>query len=197
MKDYSTVSFGHVIGNRSIAHLNLLETASVHDALGIGSVSTRFGTAPDFWNALLGLMAQLPQSLLSNEDVMRKLSLFSMPIVRIVDAFAGATNAMRCDVTSEKEPGLRATAIYGHDNLEPCVGECVTAFCCAMLSGAVAPGVWFPEQGIAEGDVPSVLNLASVSCHTIEVEAQGMQLKTDDIWGVQDDAKTAKTAKIS
>ena len=44
------------------------------------------------------------------------------------DFFAGATNAMRCDVSSSKVPGMHATALYAHENLEPCVGECVAAF---------------------------------------------------------------------
>ena len=186
MKDYSNVNFGSIIGNQAIAPLNLLETASVHDALGIGSVSSKFGTAPNFWNAVLGFMAQLPPSLLSNEDIMRNLSIFSMPIVRLVDYFAGATNAMRCDVTCEKEPSMRATAIYGHENLELCVGECVAAFCSAILTqGAVPPGVWFPEQAISGGtDAADVLNLAGVSAHTLQIEAQGLKLEISEVWGV-------------
>jgi hypothetical protein len=112
-----------------------------HDVLGFGNVKALFGTAPGFWNTLLGLMAQLPPSLLANEDIMTKLALFSLPIVRVVDYFAGATNAMRVDVTAEKNPNTRATAIYAHENLEPCVGECVVAFCSAILSNRVEE-VW-------------------------------------------------------
>jgi hypothetical protein len=148
MSEYKRIDFGKIIGNRDVAPLNLLETASVHHALGVGSITSWFGTAPAFWNTLLGVMAQLPRSLLANEDRMRKLSIFSMPIVRLVDAFAGASNAMRCDVTCAKLPALRATAIYGHENLEPCVGECVVAFLCAVLGGAVPGGVWFPEVSV-------------------------------------------------
>ena len=81
--------------------------------MGIGSVKTLFGTAPTFWNVLLGAMAQLPSSLLSNEPVMEKLAVFSLPIVRLVDYFAGATNAMRCDVYCEKEPTINEMALYG------------------------------------------------------------------------------------
>jgi len=183
MKHYTTINFGNIIGNRDVAPLNLLETASVHDVLGVGSVTSRFGTAPNFWNALLGAMAQLPSSLLANEDIMRKLSVFSMPIVRVVDAFAGATNSMRCDVTCPDDPELlRATAIYGHDNLEPCVGECVVAFLCAVLGGSVPPGVWFPEQAM-EDDSSAVLSLASVGAHTTTVQARGLELDTRDVWG--------------
>ena len=186
MKDYSTVNFGTIVGDREVAHLNLLETASVHDVLGVGSTQSLFGTAPNFWNALLGVMAKLPPDLLANEDIMRKLSLFSIPIVRVVDFFAGATNAMRCDVTCPTaEPELRATAIYAHENLEPCVGECVVAFACAVLSGAVPPGIWFPEQAVGAGqDAAAVLALASVGAHTTEVSTSGrVQLSRDQVWG--------------
>jgi len=184
MRDYTRVDFGKVVGDRDVAPLNLLETASVHECLGIGSVRSLFGTAPGFWNALLGGMAQLPTSVLSNEGLMRNLSIFSMPIVRLVDAFAGATNGMRCDVTCSRVPSLRATAIYGHENLEPCVGECVVAFACAVLSGAVPPGVHFPEEAIGGGaDAAAVLRLASIGAHTTEVAGEGLELTREEVWG--------------
>lgn len=183
MKEYCRVNFGNIIGDRDVAPLNLLETASIHDNLNVANVKSLFGTAPSFWNTLLGIMAKLPPSLLSNEELMRNLSIFSMPIVRAVDAFAGATNAMRCDVTCIKEPALRATAIYGHENLEPCVGECVVAFAVAVLSGAVPSGVWFPEEAISAEDIPAVLKLSSIGAHTTEAQANGFELKKEDVWG--------------
>lgn len=184
MKEYTRVNFGAIVGERDVAPMNLLETASVHDILGVGSTSARFGTAPGFWNTLLGFMAQLPPSLLRNEELMRRLSVFSMPIVRLVDVFAGATNSMRCDVTCAKLPSLRATAVYGHENLEPCVGECVVAFACAVLAGAVPKGLWFPEEAIQGGnDAATVLSLASVGAHTTYVEAIGLAMTPDMVWG--------------
>mmetsp|Transcript_2999 Transcript_2999/g.8197 ORF Transcript_2999/g.8197 Transcript_2999/m.8197 type:complete len:185 (+) Transcript_2999:649-1203(+) len=154
-----------------------------HDVLGVGSVKSLFGTAPGFWNTLLGAMAQLPSSLLANEQIMTKLAIFSLPIVRVVDYFAGATNAMRCDVTCDSDSSIRATALYAHENLEPCVGECVVAFCCAVLAGHVQAGVQFPEEAIAGGEsAVSVLSLASVGAHTKEVSGGG-DLKVDDVWG--------------
>jgi saccharopine dehydrogenase-like NADP-dependent oxidoreductase len=185
MANYSTVNFGERVGDRDVAHLNLLETASIHDILGVGSTKCLFGTAPSFWNALLGFMAKLPPTILANEDIMRKLSVFSIPIVRVVDYFAGATNAMRCDVTCAAEPAIQATAIYAHENLEPCVGECVAAFCCAILSGRVPGGIWFPEEAVEAGDdAAAVLNLASVGAHTTEVQTRGLvRLSRDKVWG--------------
>jgi hypothetical protein len=58
-------------------------------------------------------MAQLPSSFLANEPLMEKLAIFSLPIVRVVDYFAGATNAMRIDVTCDKDPSVKEMALYG------------------------------------------------------------------------------------
>jgi hypothetical protein len=127
-----------------------------HDVLGIGNVKALFGTAPGFWNALLGVMAQLPPSLLSNEEIMTKLALFSLPIVRLVDYFAGATNAMRVDVSAPNKTSAHTTAIYAHQNLEPCVGECV--------------------------DAASVLHLASVGAHTVTVDGS-FDIAPTEVWG--------------
>jgi saccharopine dehydrogenase-like NADP-dependent oxidoreductase len=184
MKEYSTVDFGKIVGPKPVAHLNLLETASIHETFGVGNVQALFGTSPGFWNTLLGLMAQLPSSLLANEEIMTKLAIFSLPIVRVVDFFAGATNAMRCDVTTSKNPSLKATALYAHENLEPCVGECVVAFCAAVIAGKVEPGVHFPEEAIGNpDDAVAVLSLASVGAHTTLTEATGLNLSSVDVWG--------------
>lgn len=183
MREYSVVNFGSIVGDKDVAHLNLLETASVHDKLGVGNVKALFGTAPNFWNTLLGVMAQLPSSLLANEPVMENLAIFSLPIVRVVDYFAGATNAMRCDLSCAKDTSLHGSALYAHENLEPCVGECVVAFCAAVLSKRVEAGVWFPEEAVDAGeDAAAVLNLASVGAHTVEVSG-GMDLQVEEVWG--------------
>lgn len=153
MDVYEKVDFGDNVGEKFVAPLNLLETASVHETLKIGSVKSLFGTAPDFWNSLLGFSAKFPPSLLSNEPLMLKLSSFSMPIVRIVDKFAGAINAMRVDVTYMDTKSISAT--YAHRDLEPCVGECVAAFAAAILSDEVGvkPGLWFTEEAIDKSHV--------------------------------------------
>jgi len=78
---------------------------------------------------------------------MRSLSLFSMPIVRIVDKYAGAKNAMKVDLTYLNK---KVSATYAHNDLEPCVGECVAAFTAAILSDeiGVKPGLYFAEEAI-------------------------------------------------
>ena len=199
LQDFTTTNFGPKVGDKAIAPLNLLETASIHDYLGVGSTSSKFRTAPPYWNALLGAFGRLvPKSVLENEEVMRNLSTFSIPIVRLVDAFAGATNAIRVDVSAKrgvvdgKEGGHLATAIYAHENLEPCVGECIVGFAAAVLSGAVSNGVWFPEEAVRSGDdAAAVLGLASVGAHTATVE--GLGLTYDNVFGSVVEDKLAQT----
>jgi hypothetical protein len=90
---------------------------------------------------------------------------------------------MRCDVTTSKDPTVRATMIYGHEDLEPCVGECIVAFCCAVLAGAVPPGVHFPEEGITDEDnAASVLSLATVGAHTVEANST-IGSGPGELWG--------------
>jgi saccharopine dehydrogenase-like NADP-dependent oxidoreductase len=185
MKQYTKVDFGDKVGKKDVAHLNLLEAASCHDILGVGNVKTLFGTDPPFWNTLLGAMCYLPSSVLSNVPLMEKLALFSLPIVRLVDYFAGATNGMRVEVSSSKDPSLKDMALYVHPNLEPCVGECVVAFAAATFSDKIDPGVWFPEEAVVTADdIAQVLKLASVGAHTLNVQSES-GLKYSDVWGGQ------------
>lgn len=195
MTEYSTHNFGDIIGNKAVAHLNLLETASIHDTMGVGSSQSLFGTAPPIWNWLLGVMARtVPSNILANEQLMLNLSIFSLPIVRLVDIIAGATNAMRVDVlgpADEQGERPRMTAIYGHENLEPCVGQCVVAFASAVLSGIVKPGVSFPEEGIQAGDdITTVLDMASVGAHTLLTETENVYdeeaLSESQFWRASD-----------
>jgi hypothetical protein len=78
-----------------------------------------------------------------------------------------------------------------HENLEPCVGECVSAFCSALLSGSVRPGIWFPEEAIVgKEDIAAVLGLSGVGAHTLKVESDD-GLQNDDVWGRRGNAKNA------
>jgi saccharopine dehydrogenase-like NADP-dependent oxidoreductase len=206
MKEFVNINFGRVIGRKAVSDMNLLEAASIHENLQIPSIRCRFGTAPAFWNTLLGFMANLlPSDVLANETVMRKLSTFSMPIVRAVDFVAGASNAMKCDLSvtdTISHITTKYSATYGHADLQPSVGECITAFVCAVLSsrsndkGAVdtdktvvgSPGVWFPEQFVSPGKAAqSLLYLASVGAHTTTVEVTGNSnaplVTSEQVWG--------------
>lgn len=118
------------------------------EALGVKAACSRFGTAPAFWNELFGAMKLLPASLLADRKAMQKLAIFSMPIIRTVDALVGATNAMRVDAFAAD--GRKVTLRVAHPDLEDCVGQATAAFGLELLraqeSATIAPGVWYPAE---------------------------------------------------
>ena len=153
------VDFGGEIGQRTCYLLDNPDVPSTAEVLGIANCSSSFGTAPGVWNSLFTVMKLLPGSLLNNRDLMQGFAHISMPIIRVVDAFVGATNAMRVDAYSMSETtgerGDHVTMRCVHSDLEDCVGQATAAFAIELLRGrivspsadaTIAPGVWYPVE---------------------------------------------------
>jgi hypothetical protein len=110
------------------------------------------------WNGLFGAMKALPKPLLADRAKMQGLALFSMPIIRTVDALVGGTNAMRVDAWGVD--GRQVTLRVAHSDLEDCVGQATAAFGMELLrrrsggpsngdatiSATIGPGVWYPAE---------------------------------------------------
>ena len=138
--------FGEGVGEHECYTLDNPDVPTTAEALGIQDCVSRFGTYPSFWNNLFGgLKAALPTSLLMDRDKMQGLALFSMPIIRAVDALVGGTNAMRVDAWGKD--GRKATLRVAHKDLEDCVGQATAAFGLELLRGdTIKPGVWYPAE---------------------------------------------------
>ena len=128
------------------------------------------GTAPSFWNNLFGAMKVLPKDLLYDKGKMQGLALFSMPIIRTVDALVGSTNAMRVDAYKAGESTTPAVTLRCvHDDLEDCVGQATAAFGMELLRGreggvegveaTVEDGVWYPAE-LSETPRRNILEVA-------------------------------------
>lgn len=144
------VDFGNGIGTKPVWLLDNPDVPTTALYLNPNekppNCSSRFGTDPLPWNYLFGGMKALPRSLLYNREAMQNFSLFSEPIIRLVDKLVGSTNAMRCDVTANN--GDKVTLRIAHPDLEQCVGLATAAFALEMLNKqqTVQPGVWFPSE---------------------------------------------------
>eukprot|EP00271_Cylindrocystis_brebissonii_P005024 TRINITY_DN1697_c0_g1_i1.p1 TRINITY_DN1697_c0_g1~~TRINITY_DN1697_c0_g1_i1.p1 ORF type:complete len:537 (-),score=59.39 TRINITY_DN1697_c0_g1_i1:25-1635(-) len=142
--------FGTGIGSKSVYLLNLPEVESIHQVLGVPTVSARFGTDPPFWNwAMEAMVALLPPAMLKDRARVQQIVEFTDPVVRQVDKWAGEKVGMRVDL--ECLDGRKSVALYTHMELSKCVGQASAAFALAMLEGSTEPGVWFPEE-VREGD---------------------------------------------
>jgi len=138
------VDFGPGVGERNVHLLDEPEVYTCHRALGVPNMRSSFGTAPDIWNLLFGVVKQLPESVLRNRGLMQGVAIFSMPIISAVDTLVGATNAMRVDATAAD--GRTVTLRVTHKDLEDCVGLATAAFGLEVLQSRVPEGVWFPVE---------------------------------------------------
>ncbi|PIN12577.1 Saccharopine dehydrogenase (NADP(+), L-glutamate-forming) [Handroanthus impetiginosus] len=125
LKPYSgmlNIDFGQGIGKKDVFLLNLPEVRSIHEVLGVPTVSARFGTAPFFWNWGMAAMTYLlPAETLRDRSKVQQLVQSFDPLVRAVDGLVGEKVSMR-NVLS------------------------IAAFVLAILEGSTQPGVWFPEE---------------------------------------------------
>ncbi|KOO33137.1 saccharopine dehydrogenase-like protein [Chrysochromulina tobinii] len=150
--------FGSGVGEHEAFLLDNPDVPTTAEALGIRTCSSRFGTYPTVWNGLFGAMKALPKPLLADRAKMQGLALFSMPIIRTVDALVGGTNAMRVDAWGVD--GRQVTLRVAHSDLEDCVGQATAAFGMELLrrrsggpsngdatiSATIGPGVWYPAE---------------------------------------------------
>jgi len=139
------VDFGPGVGERYVHLLDEPECYTCHECLGVPTIDSSFGTAPEIWNQMFAAVQRIvPPTVLANKALMQALAVFSMPIIRAVDTLVGSTNAMRVDAygAGGKVVTLRVT----HPDLESCVGIGTAAFAVELLKGGVEPGVWFPAE---------------------------------------------------
>lgn len=139
--------FGGTIGEHECYLLDNPDVPTTAEALGVRTCTSRFGTFPTMWNGLFGAMKAVPTSLLADRAKMQALALFSMPIIRAVDALVGGTNAMRVDAWAKD--GRQLTMRCAHEDLEDCVGQATAAFGLELMSSSsptIPPGVWYPAE---------------------------------------------------
>ena len=151
--DRQVRDFGEGVGSHECFTLDNPDVPTTAEALGIESCVSRFGTYPSFWNGLFGAMKLLPRSLLMDKGKMQGLAIFSMPIIRVVDALVGGTNAMRVDAWGRD--GTKVTLRCAHKDLEDCVGQATAAFALELMRGrgdrasqaaSIPSGVHFPAE---------------------------------------------------
>jgi len=120
------------VGRRQVFAWPFPEAATVARELGIaGDSAVGMGTAPDVWNAMLGLLVDaVPRPWWRNPSFCRFVADFSQPLVQLSDAFlrwtdrggCGETHAMRIDVVSTTTSSITAAAAAGTTTTEAAAG---------------------------------------------------------------------------
>jgi hypothetical protein len=117
-----TVDFGRGVGRKRVALIDLPEVEAAAVALGVPSVSARFGTAPAAFNVAMAAFAALaPRSWVTDGPTAARVAGALAPIVAAGDALAGdGTVAIRADL--ETGAGESAAAVYVHRDMAAAVG---------------------------------------------------------------------------
>jgi hypothetical protein len=134
------------IGRRAVFSWPFPEAATVPRELKIvGDSSAAMGTAPDFWNVMLGvLVSSVPRPWWRSETFSKFLADFSRPLVKATDSLIGGeTHGMRIDVTGTD--GRAVSIVQAHDSFRQCVGQSCAEFALDLMSHD-HPGVQLPEQ---------------------------------------------------
>jgi predicted dinucleotide-binding enzyme len=118
-----------------------------------GNSYAAMGTAPDIWNAMLGILVSVvPRPWWKNAKFSKWMADFSQPLVLATDAWLklsglGETHVMRVDVTAGREGRDGGVSIVqAHDSFRQCVGQSCAEFCLDILQHPDTPGVYLPEQ---------------------------------------------------
>jgi predicted dinucleotide-binding enzyme len=143
------------VGQKTVFAWPFPEAATVpKDIKARGNSYAAMGTAPDIWNAMLGVLVKVvPRHFWRNTQFSKFMADFSQPLVLATDALlqqtgTGETHAMRVDVTSIAGPREQAKAvsiIQAHDSFRQCVGQSCAEFALDILDNH-KPGVYLPEQ---------------------------------------------------
>lgn len=139
------------IGEQTVFAWPFPEAATVAHELKItGDSSAAMGTAPDFWNVMLGLLVEIvPRSWWKSPKFSKFMADFSQPLVKLTDSFLEETHGMRVDVTGGKSTGSKAVSIVqAHESFRQCVGQSCAEFALDVLSfpPSEGGGVQLPEQ---------------------------------------------------
>ncbi|MEM8810013.1 MAG: saccharopine dehydrogenase, partial [Cyanobacteria bacterium P01_G01_bin.38] len=112
---------------------------------------TKFGSLPDYYNRLTGLMTKLPPGWLRQPIVIEALSKISYGMTQITDRFSGTGIAMRFAIAGIQDGKLQTYRVTAtHPDTAQVAGYGTGSLAQLILSEQVhKPGVWPVEQCLA------------------------------------------------
>ncbi len=116
----------------------------------LNSVITKFGSLPDVYNRLTGLMTLLPTGWLKQRAMVEFLAQVSYAMTQVTDRFSGTGIAMRLAITGKyQEQSATYLATACHPDTAAAAGYGTGSIAQLVLSGDLSlPGVWPVEQAL-------------------------------------------------
>jgi saccharopine dehydrogenase-like NADP-dependent oxidoreductase len=143
------VEFPAPFGRAAVYWFDMPESLTLTQTFPVATVTTKFGSAPDFYNHLTWLTAHVfPKSLMRQPQFIEGLARISHRMTDFTDRFSGTGVAMRVNVKGQKDGKLACyQSTFLHDNAAIATGIGTGSLSELILAGKLdRPGVWPIEQ---------------------------------------------------
>ncbi|TAF52604.1 MAG: NAD-dependent epimerase/dehydratase family protein [Oscillatoriales cyanobacterium] len=163
-RDRESIAFPSPFGTIGTYWFDVPETLTLARHFNTRSVTTKFGSAPDFYNYLTAAVARFcPAALLQHPTAIEFLSQVSFAMTQVTDRWSGVGVAMRARVVASHHgsanagdlgdgsgQAVTAEATLCHDDTARAAGVGAGSVAAAVLTGEIAkPGVWTVEQSVS------------------------------------------------
>ncbi|MGB3511360.1 MAG: saccharopine dehydrogenase NADP-binding domain-containing protein [Microcoleaceae cyanobacterium] len=150
--DREIVEFPLPYGKVGVYWFDMPECFTLPTSFPVQSVTTKFGSFPDFYNHLTWITAHLfPDSWLKNAKAVEFLSQVSYKMTQVTDKFSGTGVAVKSKVTgskSGKQSDFYSTIV--HEDAATATGIGTGSIAELILSGKLnKPGVWAVENSLS------------------------------------------------
>jgi saccharopine dehydrogenase-like NADP-dependent oxidoreductase len=143
------VEFPAPFGRAGVYWFDMPESLTLTQTFPVSTVTTKFGSTPDFYNHLTWLTAHVfPKLLMRQPQFIEGLARLSHRMTDFTDRFSGTGVAMRVDVKGQKDgQSAHYQSTFVHDNAAIATGMGTGSLCELILAGKIdRPGVWPIEQ---------------------------------------------------
>lgn len=146
--DREVVNFPTPFGSTGVYWFDMPETLTLVDSFPAKTVVTKFGSAPDFYNHMTGMVARRFPKWLLKPQVIEGLAQIGYKMTAISDRWSGTGVAIQAKVTGTKQGKPEVyRSTFVHDNAAIATGCGTGSVAQLMLSGQLKqPGVWAVEQ---------------------------------------------------
>lgn len=163
-----TVEFPAPFGQRNVYWFDMPESFTLAQTFPVKTVTTKFGTFPDFYNKLTWMTAHLfPKYLMQHPKFIEALALISHSMASVTDRFSGVGVAVRVDVMGQsKGKAAHYFSTFVHDSAAIATGSGTGSISQLLLTGKIKkPRVWPIEQAITTSVFEEILESRGLFVH--------------------------------
>jgi saccharopine dehydrogenase-like NADP-dependent oxidoreductase len=143
------IEFPLPFGKTGVYWFDMPETLTLVNSFPVNTVTTKFGSSPDFYNRMTSLVAHwFPKQLMQQSVFVEWLAQISYKMTAISDRWSGTGVAVQAEIVGTKQEqraSYRSTLV--HENAAIATGCGTGSIAQFLLSGQLSqPGVWAVEQ---------------------------------------------------